>query len=73
MFRSELTEADLEEELGPPGEPTCRGSVEGGVLSLICTFSFCAVTGASSISISRAIVRTNSNVMVIKLQVTFGE
>ena len=36
-------------------------------------FSFCAVTGASSISISRAIVRTNSNVMVIKLQVTFGE
>ena len=40
MFRSELTEADLEEELGPPGKPTCRGSVKSGVLSLICTFFF---------------------------------
>ena len=38
MFHSELTEADLEEELGPPGEPVVYHTVVNMCLIKRCVY-----------------------------------
>ena len=61
LFQSELTDPDLEEDMGQPGEVNFHSYI---FWHFRVSLSSSAVTGASSISISRAIVRTNSTVMV---------